>query len=80
MIFSGKRSGIIHIWTMTVDPGYFYIEKYSGVIRWYMMESKEFISSIIFIIKSENDELVSFHVQSFTFRLSVREVYFLLNE
>ena len=31
MLFRGKRSGIIHNFTMDVDPGYKYIEKFRGV-------------------------------------------------
>ena len=31
MIFRGKRSGNIHSFTMDVDPGYKYIEKFRGV-------------------------------------------------
>ena len=46
MIFKGRRSGIIHNWTMTVDPGYKYVEKFAGGITWYMTESKDVISSI----------------------------------
>ena len=38
MIFKGKRSGIIHNFTMDVDPGYKYIEKFRGGVQWYMME------------------------------------------
>ena len=34
MIFKGKRSGIIHNFTMDVDPGYKYIEKFGGGIQW----------------------------------------------
>ena len=34
MIFEGKRSGIIHKFTMDVDPGYKYIQK---IQRWYTM-------------------------------------------
>ena len=34
MIFKGKRSGIIHNFTMEVDPGYKYIEKFRGGIQW----------------------------------------------
>ena len=41
MIFKGKRSGIIHNFTMDVDPGYEYIEKFRGGVQWYMMESKD---------------------------------------
>ena len=74
MIFKGKRSGIIHNFTMDVDPGYKYIEKFRGRVQWYMMESKDFISSICFKIKKENGNLVSFNGQSKTFRLSIKEI------
>ena len=37
IIFKGRKSNIIHNWTMTVDPGYKYVEKFSGGISWYMM-------------------------------------------
>ena len=46
MIFKGKRSGIIMIFTMDIDPGYKCLEKFGGGIRWFMMESKDIISSI----------------------------------
>ena len=72
MIFKGKRSGIIHNFTMDVDPGYKYIEKFR--VQWYMMESKDIISCICFKLKSENNELVNFNGQSITFRLSIKEV------
>ena len=74
MIFRGKRSGIIHNFTMDVDPGYKYIEKFRGGIQWYMIESKDIISSICFKLKNENDQIVSFNGQSITFRLSIKEV------
>ena len=74
MIFRGKRSGIIHNFTMDVDPGYKYIERFRGDIQWYMMESKDFISSICFKLKNENDQIVSFNGQSITFRLSIKEI------
>ena len=74
MIFRGKRSGIIHNWTMTVDPGYKYVEKFSGGISWYMIESKDIISNICFKLKNENGNLVSFNGQSITFRLSIKEI------
>ena len=48
MMFKRKRSGIIRKWTMTVDPGYKYVEKFAGGESWYMMESKDFVSSISF--------------------------------
>ena len=74
MIFKGKRTGIIHNFTMDVDPGYKYIEKFQGGVSWYMLESKDFISSINFKLKYENRQLVSFNGQSVTFRLSIKEV------
>ena len=74
MIFKGKRSGIIHNFTMGVDPGYKYIEKFRGGVQWYMMESKDIISSICFKFKNENGNLLSFNGQSVTFRLSIKEV------
>ena len=33
MVFRGKRSGIIHDFTMDVDPGYKYIEKFRGGVQ-----------------------------------------------
>ena len=33
MIFKGKRSGIIHNFTMDVDPGYKFIEKFRGGVQ-----------------------------------------------
>ena len=80
MIYKGKRSGIIHNWTTTVDPGYKYVERFAGGITWYMMETKDFVSRISFKLKNENGDLVSFNGQSVTFRLSIKEVYFFLND
>ena len=60
---------------MTVDPGYKYVEKISGGISWYMMQSKDIISSICFKLKNENNQLVSFNGQSITFRLSIKEIW-----
>ena len=74
MIFRGKRSGIIHNWTMTVNPGYKYVEKTAGDFSWCMMDPKDFISTINFKVKNENNELVSFNGQNFTFRLSTKKV------
>ena len=59
---------------MTVDPGYKHVERFAGGISWYMMETKDFVSSISFKIKTENGFLVSFNGQSITFRLSIKEV------
>ena len=36
---------------MDVDPGYRYIEKFRGGVQWYMMVSKDIISSICFKLK-----------------------------
>ena len=74
LIFKGNRSGIIHNFTMDVDPGYKYIEIIRGGVQWYMMESKDIISSICFKLKNENSQLVSFNSQSITFRLSINEI------
>ena len=74
MIYRGKQSNIIHNWTMTVNPGYKYVERFFGGITWYMMESKDIISSICFKLKNENNQLVSFNGQSVTFRLSIKEL------
>ena len=48
MIFEGKRSGVIHNWTMTVNPEFKYVERFHGGVQWYMMGSKDIISSICF--------------------------------
>ena len=74
MIFRGKRCGIVHIFTMDFSPGYKYIEKFRGGIQWYMMDTKDFISSISFKLKNENNELVSFNGQLVTFRLTFKKV------
>ena len=73
MIFKGKRTGIIHNFTMDVDPGYKYIEKFRDIIQWYMLESKDVVSSVCFKLKNENNQLVSFNGQSVAFRLSIKE-------
>ena len=74
MIFKGKRTGIIHNFTMDVDPGYKYIENFRGGVQWFMMESKDIISSICFKLKNENNQIVSFNGQSIAFRLSIKEI------
>ena len=45
MIFQGKISGIIFNFVMDVDPGYRCIHKFHGGLQWYMLETKDFISS-----------------------------------
>ena len=74
MIYRGKQSNIIHNRTMTVNPGYKYVERFFGGVTWYMMESKDIISSACFKLKNENNQLVSFNGQSVTFRLSINEI------
>ena len=77
-IFRGKRSGIKHNFTMDVDLGYKYIENVRGGVQWYMMDTKDFISSIIFKLTNGNNNLVPFNGQSVTFRLSFKEIYVIL--
>ena len=77
LIFKGKRSGTKMNFTMSVSPVYKYVCRFEGGIQWYLMESKDFISSICFKLKNENYELVSFNGQSLSFRLSIKEVYIL---
>ena len=74
MIFKGKRSGITMNFTMQVSPGYKFINRFEGGVQWYMMESKDIISSVCFKLKNENGNLVSFNGQSVTFRLSITEI------
>ena len=74
MIFRGKRNGIIHNLTMTVNPGYRYVENFRGGIQWYVMESKDVISNVKFRTKNENRNLVTFNGQPLTFRLSIKEI------
>ena len=74
MIFKGRKSNIVHNWTMTVEPGYKYVEKFFGGISWYMMRSIDTISSICFKLKNENNQIVSFNGQNITFRLSIKEI------
>ena len=61
MIFKGERSGIIHNFTVNVDPGYKYVERFRGGVQWYMMRSKDVTSSNNFRIMNENGKLVSFN-------------------
>ena len=58
---------------MDVDPGYKFIEKFHGGVQWFFMENKDIISYICFLLKFENNQLVSFNGQSVTFRLSIKE-------
>ena len=74
MIFRGKRSGIIFNWSVDVNSVFKYIHKFRGGVQWYMMETKDIISSICFKLKNEHNQLVSFNGQSITFRLSIKEI------
>ena len=58
---------------MDVDPGYKYIEDFRGGVQWYLMESKDFISFIRYILKNEDRNIVSFNGQSSTIRLSNKD-------
>ena len=60
MNFVGKRSGLFHNFTMDVDPGYNYIEKFRGGLSSYLMESQFFLTHISFKLKIETGSLVSF--------------------
>ena len=59
---------------MDISPGYKCIEIFRGDIQWYKLKIKDFISSINFELKNENDELGSFNGQSITFLLSIKEI------
>ena len=74
MIFRGKRSAIIHNFTVDVNPGYKFIEKFRGGVQCYMMNTYYFISNNKFELKIENIQLISYNGQSVTFRLSIKEV------
>ena len=60
---------------MDVDPGYKYLENSRVGVLYYMMESKNNISSFCFKLKNENNQKVSFNGQSITFRLSIKEIW-----
>ena len=48
MIFKQKRTGILHNFTMTVNPGFKYVERFAGGVAWYMLHTNDFTSSINF--------------------------------
>ena len=76
MIFKQQKIGILHNFTMTVNPGYKYVERFEGGTSWYMLQTNDFISSINFKLKNENNEIVSFNGQSVTVKLSIKEIRF----
>ena len=59
---------------MDVEPSYKYVEKFRGGVQWYILESKDFNSSVCLKLKNENGNLVSFSGQSVIFRLSIKEI------
>ena len=59
---------------MDVDPGLKFIEKFRGGVQWYKMDTKDFVSSFSFILKNENNKLISVNGQSITLRISINEV------
>ena len=67
LFFKRKRSGIIDKFTMDVDLGYKYIEKFRSGVQWCVTEAKDFISGISFKLKIENNKLVSINGQSIAF-------------
>ena len=79
-IFREKRGWIIQSFTKYVNPGDKYNEKFISGVQWYMMQSKNFVSSISFKLKNKNGGLVSFSGQSSNFCLSIKEIYVFLND
>ena len=79
--FTGRRSGIIHNFTMNVSLGYKFIERFLDGMTWFMLHNKDIISSINFKLENENGNLVSFDSQSITFRLSIKEIrkFYIIN-
>ena len=49
--FLEELSGIIHNFTMDLDLGYKYMEKFRGGVQWYIANTKNFITSINFKLK-----------------------------
>ena len=74
-IFEGNRTGILHNFTMDVDPGYENIKKCRGGIQLYSMESKDFSSKISFYLKNGNGDIVSSKSQSKFSSLPIKEIY-----
>ena len=66
-ILRQKRSETVHDFTIDVDLGYNYVEKIRRGVHWYMIGSKDFIPGIIFELKNENNQVVSYKDQSLTF-------------
>ena len=73
MIFEGEPTGMVDNFTMDLDPGYRYVEKFRCGFQWFMMESRHFILKILSKLKNEYESLVSFNGQLTTFRVSIEE-------
>ena len=52
---------------MTIDARCKRVEELADGISWYMMNTKDYISTINFVLKIENNDLVSFKGQTNTF-------------
>ena len=74
MIYKGKKSGIDQNFTMDVDPGPKKIENFYGGLSWYMIESENFFSIIVFKLENEKNNFVSSNGQTITFRLSIKKI------
>ena len=58
---------------MYVNPGYKYVERFTGGITWYMIQTKDIVSSICLKLKNEDNQVVSFNGQSIISILSKKE-------
>ena len=59
---------------MKISPRHKYTANVRDAVQWYMLKNEDFVSSVSFELRSENNEIVSFNGQSITFRLSIKEV------
>ena len=74
MILKSQRSRKNTNSTVDVDRGYKHVENFRGGLSFDMMDSKHLISINRFELKYQDGGLVSFNGQSFTFRLSIKEI------
>ena len=70
-VLKGKVPGTVNTFTMGVDRGYKYVEKFQRCVNWFMMCSKDSLSENNFILRNETGELVSFSGQSMPFRILI---------
>ena len=66
LIFNGRKCGTIHNFNMDTYPRRNYLKTFDGIVTWYIMECKEFISSITFKVTNEIRRLVSHNNQEST--------------